>query len=110
MKPSLHRFKQFLTANGVTVKDIRYLGPGRRLVAIGFDAWSKAGFIEVEPQYPRGYYISFDSSNPHWDIFRQHWSQHYSPRKYGFQPPLTKPLKTLKSDICGFFKIKNHEK
>ena len=107
MKPSLPHFKQFLTANGVSVKDIRYLGPGRRLVAIGFDAWSEAGTIEVEPQYPRGYFISFDSSTPHWDIFRQHWSQHYSPRKYGFQPCLTKPLKTLKPNICEFFKIKS---
>jgi hypothetical protein len=105
MKPALANFKSLLAANCVSLADIRYVGQGKRLVAIGFDAFNKSGGITVEPQYRRGYFVSFNSNTPDPDIFKVHWWQHYAHKKFGFQPTLTLPVNQMKMDILKFFGI-----
>jgi hypothetical protein len=109
MKPAIPKLKQLLVSAGVTVTDVRYLGPGKKLCAIGFDAQNALGTIEVEPKGRRQYFVSFDPVTPkiHNEFVYEFPScMHYSIRKYGFQPSLTKPLSTLKPDLLKFFNIK----
>jgi hypothetical protein len=105
MKPVMPVFRALLESKGVTVLPVRYVGQGRKLFAIGFDAANDQGTITVEPQGDGNCFLSFDQNKGKGDYNRPYWSCHYYHKKDGFQPAVTKAHSNLKSDMCKFFNI-----
>jgi len=105
MNPVKPKLRALLENKGVTVTPIRYVGQGRKLFAIGFDAHNEEGKITLEPQGKGNCFVGFDTNAPEWSD-RKHWSQHYYHiEEMNYQPALTVNIGRLKPDILKFFNL-----
>jgi len=97
-KACLPRLQKVLTANGFKINPIRYKAHGF-LVGVGFDAIKDDRVkLEVEPKGRKEYFVSFKNGE----------SCHYSIKRDGFQPVMTRHISKLIPDIREFFNIKNN--
>jgi hypothetical protein len=90
------------------VKEIRYIGQGRKLHKIGFIVKNQEVTIGIEPKNNYEWFVVFNSTSgehPRW------WhSCHYARKRNGFLPTLCKDYIFLKSDILNFLKSSKNGK
>lgn len=93
MKKSLIKLRQKLESAGFKVSDIRYVGWGNKLLAIGFEARNLItdAMVEVEPKPNSEWFVCFN--NP------PKSPMHYAQKRDGFMPTLCKEYKYLEKDI-----------
>lgn len=104
MKTCLPKLKEQYKANlyhgSFDVHPVRYLGPGKKLFAVGFDISNKklGKVVSIEPKGKNEYLVSF---NP--PLHLGAVCHHYSKKIKGWQPTLTKPFSSMKLDIAYYF-------